>query len=183
MTEMLKSLDVQLLLWINSKGGGIWDMIMWYGTKGWAGLPLYCIGVLWAAWRHRDQLLRACLTVIIAVGLSDFFSSRILKPLIGRQRPSHDPALLGKVRLIRGYKGGLYSFPSGHASNTTAGVVAFAGHFRSPFLWTIGLSWVAFHSLTRVYLGVHYPGDIIGGWLFGSLIGIVLLAISKRIYA
>lgn len=103
-----------------------------------------------------------------------------MKPWVGRLRPSHDPEVSPHIRLVRAYRGGTYSFPSGHAANSMAAACTFAGYVRHPVVWGIGLTWAILHSLTRLYLGVHYPSDIIGGWVVGIGVSAVLLAVFRR---
>ncbi|MCX8111844.1 MAG: phosphatase PAP2 family protein [Bacteroidia bacterium] len=181
--EKLLEWDTQALLWINTNGMEPWDTIAWYGTKGWIGIPLYLVASGWLLWRKGKQGLRALAVIVAIIAATDLICARILKPGVGRLRPSHEPCLSGRLRLLHGYRGGLYSFPSNHAANTAAGSVAFALYIRHPLVWLIGALWTFLHSFTRVYLGVHYPSDILAGWIIGSLLSLVLLKVYQRRYA
>lgn len=180
--EQVLEWDRALLLWINLAGKEPWDSVMWYGTQGWAGVPLYIAGLLWLIRRWGERGLRMALITGLIVGTTDLMSSHILKPTIKRLRPSHTPVLADTLRLLHNYRGGRYSFPSNHAANTAAGTLAFAKLVRHPFAWGIGLCWMIFHSLTRVYLGVHYPSDILGGWIVGIVTALILLRILRPLY-
>jgi undecaprenyl-diphosphatase len=95
-----------------------------------------------------------------------------MKPFFARLRPSHEPGLQNLVHLVNGYKGGLYGFASSHAANTF-GTATFVWLALKPFMRWSGLIfiWAVVMTYTRIYLGVHYPGDILVGALFGILIG------------
>lgn len=113
-------------------------------------------------------LAGAGLTILLA----DQITSSIMKPYFARLRPSHDPALNGLLHLVNGYKGGLYGFASGHAANTFGIATFFWLLFRSRYNW-IGLLflWAVAVTYTRLYLGVHYPSDILVGGTIGILSG------------
>ena len=119
----------------------------------------------------------------MAVGLSDFVSSGLIKPWVCRLRPTHEPALAGMVHLVNGYTGGLYGFVSSHAANTMACALLFSLLYRNRYA-TVGLMlWVALNCYSRMYLGVHYPGDIIGGLLVGAVLATLTYAALRRLLA
>ncbi|MCX7764061.1 MAG: phosphatase PAP2 family protein [Bacteroidia bacterium] len=182
--EQLKAWDIQLLLWINHAGSETWDTIFWYATKAWVGIPLYFIAFLWF-WRSRGKkkALMAALLTALSVGITDLICGHMLKPAFGRLRPSHEPALSYQIRLVHDYRGGRFSFPSNHAANAAAGTLSFALQARHPLIWIVGSLWTILHSFTRVYLGVHYPSDILGGWVVGSLVAFILLRLYERWHA
>lgn len=179
----LSEWDTHLLLWINNAGTEPWDTIFWYGTKGWVGIPLYLLATVWLVRYERKRALLVLLLTGLSVISADLLSGKVLKPAIGRLRPSHDPALAGKVRLLHGYKGGTYSMPSSHAANTAAGVFALGMQVRHPVIWTTGILWAFLHSFTRMYLGVHYPSDILVGWILGMFVALAVIKASKYLYA
>ena len=119
----------------------------------------------------------------VAVGLSDFVSSGLIKPWVCRLRPTHEPALAGMVHLVNGYTGGMYGFVSSHAANTMACALLFSLLYKNKYA-TIGLIlWVALNCYSRMYLGVHYPGDIIGGLLVGALLAVLVYALLRYLLA
>ena len=133
-------------------------------------LPLYAVLIGFLAWRYRNwrTVLLIVLGFVVAVGLSDYISSGILKPWVCRLRPTHDPAI-DPVRLVRGYAGGLYGFCSSHASDTMAVAMLFSLIWRNKIATACLMTWVALNCYSRMYLGVHYPSDILAGLLIGSL--------------
>jgi len=164
------NIDADILLWINGHYSEWLDTFMWYVSKSRTWLPLYALLVGLIAWRFRNW--KAVLLILagfgIAVGLSDFTCSGILKPLVCRLRPTHEPAI-DPVRLVNGYMGGRYGFCSSHAANTMSCALLFSLLYRKKIA-TVGLmTWVAMNCYSRMYLGVHYPGDIIAGLLVGAL--------------
>ncbi|MBO4593820.1 MAG: phosphatase PAP2 family protein, partial [Bacteroidaceae bacterium] len=112
--------------------------------------------------------------------------SGFCKPFFHRFRPSHEPALEGLVDLVNDRRGGLYGFISSHAANTFA-VCTFVALYLRRHLATLTLIlWACLSSYSRIYLGLHYPGDILAGALFGILTGLtmygLMLLAARRWY-
>lgn len=121
---------------------------------------------------YKRQTLWILLGVVIAITLSDQLVSGIMKPLFERLRPSHSPDLEVMVHTVNGYKGGLYGFASSHAANSF-GLAMFlwrVSRDKIKWIWVM-FAWAVLFSYTRIYLGVHYPGDIITGGLLGAGFG------------
>lgn len=198
----LISLDQQWLLAINGWHAEWADMLMWYVSKSTTWLPLYALlvglvvyrfGIQWYRSSQNTPTLskqKALLRLLIifagfavAVGLSDFVSSGLIKPWVCRLRPTHEPELSGMVHLVNGYTGGLYGFVSSHAANTMACALLFSLLYKNKYA-TVGLMlWVALNCYSRMYLGVHYPGDIIGGLLVGAVLATLTYAALRRLLA
>lgn len=172
--QTLSSWDEWLLLKLNLAGHPSWDRWVWYATKGWLWIPLYllAIGALLHKWGKR--VWRPMIAVGLAWGASDLLTGKILKPWVKRLRPSHQPHFQGRLHLVQEYRGGLYSFPSSHAANSAATFTAYAHYIRHPSVYALGVSWVVLHSYTRLYMGVHYPSDILAGWAIGCLLGLLI---------
>ena len=148
---------------------------MWTISKPQPWIPLYFI--LFGAIIYRQRNWKVILLILagfaVAVGLSDFTCSGILKPLVCRLRPTHEPAL-DPLHLVKGYTGGLYGFCSSHAANTMAVALLYSLLFRNKKATAGLMIWVALNCYSRMYLGVHYPSDIIAGLLVGSLWAVVV---------
>ena len=195
--DYLIHIDQQWLLAINGWHSEWADILMWYISKSTTWLPLYALLVglivyrfgilspsLCREGRRGSSLLRVLIILAgfaVAVGLSDFVSSGIIKPWVCRLRPTHEPELAGLIHLVNGYTGGLYGFVSSHAANTMACSVLFALLYRNKYA-TVGLMlWVALNCYSRMYLGVHYPADIIGGLAIGALMATLTYVMVRRL--
>lgn len=185
MLEKLLHIDTELLLAINGCHAPWADQLMWIISAKATWIPLYLLLIALLVWRYRQPAtgrmkwlnkLPACVVMIVAiaaaVGLADFVASGILKEWVARPRPTRVPELEGVLHLVNGYKSGRYGFVSSHAANTMACALLFSLIWRNKVA-TIGLMiWVAANCYSRMYLGVHYPLDIIGGLIVGSLMAL-----------
>lgn len=201
MIETLDSFDQQLMLLLNGDGGAFWDQL-WYIYSGkFTWIPLYAL-LLWQMvvycqkdkridfWRH----LAICVfcTVLLIV-LSDQIASGLIKPLVCRPRPSHEPGLMEQLHYVNDYHGGMYGFVSSHASNSLAIALwlgwllwSKAKTFSLPtrhatLLRTLLIVWALLNCYSRIYLGVHYPGDILGGLFVGWISFLIVRWIYGRI--
>ena len=195
--DYLIHIDQQWLLAINGWHSEWADILMWYISKSTTWLPLYALLVglivyrfgilspsLCREGRRGSSLLRVLIILAgfaVAVGVSDFVSSGIIKPWVCRLRPTHEPDLAGLIHLVNGYTGGLYGFVSSHAANTMACALLFALLYRNKYA-TVGLMlWVALNCYSRMYLGVHYPADIIGGLAIGAMMATLTYGMVRRL--
>ena len=185
MLEQLVHIDTEILLAINGWHAPWADTLMWIVSAKTTWIPLYLLLIGLLVWRYRQpaptpikwlQKVPACVVMIVvialAVGAADFIASGILKDWVARPRPSRVPELEGVLHLVNGYKSGQYGFVSSHAANTMAVALLFSLIWRNKIA-TVGLMlWVAANCYSRMYLGVHYPTDILGGLIVGSLVAV-----------
>ena len=181
------SIDTYILLWINGHHAEWLDQIMWWVSQSITWIPLYILMVTWVVWKHRcdwKKILLILLAFVVAVGLSDFITSGIIKPAVQRLRPTHTPGLASLLHIVNGYTGGKYGFCSSHAANTLACALLFIFVYKNKITTSILIVWVAINSYSRMYLGVHYPTDIMAGWIIGcvtaSLAYALLRLLQKR---
>lgn len=170
---MIEALDKSLLLWLNGFHTPFFDGVMWALSRTDTWLLLF--GVLLVKLiqgREKRQQFLLLLAVVALVLLTDQLSSHLVKPLVHRLRPTHDPEIGALVHLVRGYRGGAYGFFSSHASNTFGLATLLSLVFRRRLSMVILFSWAALCSYSRIYLGVHYPGDILCGSLFGMMLAL-----------
>lgn len=174
---------MQLFLFINGLHSPFFDVLMYWFSQKLIWAPLYA-ALLFMVWlQYRKAFWVVLPLVILLVTLTDQISVVFFKDVFERLRPCHEPALEGMVRILNGHCGGSYGFISSHASNTF-GVATFVGFLlKYKFKWMLPvmLTWAGLVSYSRIYLGVHYPGDIIVGGIVGFLIGLLLVAILRLI--
>jgi undecaprenyl-diphosphatase len=170
--DSLISLDQQIFFTLNGLHSPWLDGIMFYLSQTYVSIPLYLFLFYWIIKYYKQKSWIVIIGVLLVVVLSDQITSSFMKPFFERLRPTHQPEFDGMVHTVYGYKGGKYSFSSGHAANTfgiaTITWLIFSGRIR--FIWLFFV-WAALVSYTRIYLGVHYPGDIIVGAIIGTLLG------------
>jgi undecaprenyl-diphosphatase len=193
MLERLIHIDTEILLAINGWHSPWADSLMWIISAKTTWIPLYVLLIGLLVWRYRKpamtsvkwlQRVPVCVVMIVVIGLAvgaaDFISSGILKDLIARPRPTRVPELEGVLHLVNGYRSGRYGFVSSHAANTMACALLFSLIWRKK-ITTVGLMlWVAANCYSRMYLGVHYPTDILGGLIVGSLVAVVAFLGLRR---
>jgi len=168
---MIEQLDRQLFLFLNSLNSPFWDNIM-YAISGkviWA--PLYVAILIWIGIHYKKKFPVVLLFVILAVVFADQFSVQLFKNVFHRLRPCHEPSLQGMVHLVNGECGGLYGFVSSHASNSFNVALLSLMFIKKRWYSISVLLWASVIGYSRIYLGVHYPGDVICGAILGSLIG------------
>lgn len=170
--DSLVELDKELLLLLNSFHTPWLDPIMFWLTKTIVWLPLYLFLLYLSIKEYKKQTWIVLVGIGVTILLGDQITSGFMKPFFERLRPSQEPSLEGLIHLVNGYKGGRFGFASGHAANTFGTATFFFLVFkdRYPLMKWIFL-WAALMTYTRIYLGVHYPGDILVGGLIGCLIG------------
>ncbi len=172
--EWLRYADTQLLLKINTEWTNpLLDSIYpWYREAN-AWVPLYLFLIVFAIMNFKEKALPWILFAVLTATLTDQLSSSLIKNLVERPRPCRDELLMGQVRLILNNCSGGYSFPSSHATNHF-GFAMFLFLTLRPIMKKWGyvfFIWAATIAYGQVYVGVHYPLDILGGTLLGSLIG------------
>ncbi len=181
MLEILDNVDASLLLFLNGANNEFFDELFWLITGKFAWIPMICV-LLFCTFR-KDWKTGVLVVVGIAltITLCDQVSSGIIKDAVCRLRPTRDPEIGSLVHVVNGYRGGQYGFVSSHAANSFGVAMFLAMMFRNrAFSWIIML-WAAVLSYSRIYLGVHYPGDIVCGGLLGVALGAVVYCIYIRV--
>lgn len=173
MINYLLELDERLLLFINGLNTPWLDSAMFLLTNGKIWIPLFLFTVIFILVKYKSKGFFILLFVGLVITLGDQISSALLKPLVGRLRPSHERHLEGILHIVNNYKGGLYSFVSSHATNSFSVATMLWLLLGKQYRWiSIFFGWAVIFSFTRVYLGVHYPADIIAGAILGILISL-----------
>lgn len=181
--QQLHNLDTDLFIWLNGRYTPWLDPIMVWVTTRNSWFPFYALLVGWLIYYYRRQVIGLLLTIIAAVAMGDQISSSVLKPLTLRPRPCHVPALQKLIHPILDC-GGQYGFVSSHAATTFALATSLwllLGRQHPWVRWTFG--WAALVSYSRIYVGVHYPLDVLAGTGVGILSAVVCVAVYRMIQA
>ncbi|MBL7813076.1 MAG: phosphatase PAP2 family protein [Bacteroidetes bacterium] len=180
MIETIQSWDNAVFVWINQTAIADWlDSVMIFFSSKWAMIPAYLFLVLSFIRKFGKKSWIPVLFCVLAFGIADSFSSRVMKPVFQRKRPFLHQEL--HARLPDGPAGSRYGFVSSHSANMFA-VLTLAGlmlGWKGGRMWAL-LSLSALIAYSRVYLGVHFPTDVIVGAFLGLLIALVLHALFRR---
>jgi len=181
MTETINSLvhfDQELFLQLNGAHVPWLDNVMYWVTYKFTWIPMYLVLILLTVKAEGKKSIAILITVLVAVIIADKITSGLMKPYFARYRPCHEPLLAGLVHEVAGC-GGSFGFASSHASTSFAVAMVWFSLLKDKvkYMWLI-LFWAALYSYSRVYVGVHYPGDI----LVGALVGILAAMVCVRLY-
>lgn len=179
----LSNIDTELFLFLNGLHTSWLDKVMIVITQMWVWMPLYLLLIYWIA----KQYGKRCWWILLAVGVvvlcSDQLSAHVCKPLFQRLRPCYNPDLQDLIYLPKGMAGGRFGFVSSHAANTFAVAAFLTPVLRNyrPWLGIVLYLWAFISSYSRIYLGFHYPGDIICGAILGILVGLILWKVFQLV--
>ena len=179
MLEFLKELDARLLVAINHSNNHVLDFLFYWISNKWIWIPFY----FFLAYRvfKIDGRNGFILMIFVAatIAVCDQLASSFLKNYFMRLRPCHEPGLADQIHLVKDYCGGQYGFVSSHAANVFGLSALLIRIFRGKNLiaGSILWSWATIVSLSRVYLGAHYPGDIVGGAILGVVVGSIFAGV------
>lgn len=180
MLEALKNIDKELLLFINSHHSPLFDQIMVKVSERFFWIPLYLCLLLFIFWKQKKEGLYTLLFLGLLIVATDQIASSFFKPLVERLRPCHDPQIQESIRIVKSC-GGQYGFVSSHAANTFGVAIFLILLFGKKYKWVnLLLVWAILVSYSRIYLGVHYPGDILGGFVVGTVSAFIFFSIMKK---
>ena len=181
MLEQLIEWDKAVFLFLNNTHTPFWDHFMWIytGRLTWVPLILSLLFVLFR--KNWKEALLVVVALALTITLCDQFASSLCKPYFARFRPAQDPEFSSFVQIVNGYRGGRYGFISSHAANSFGAVVLLALIFRNRLFTITAIVWAIVNCYSRIYLGVHYPGDILAGTVAGIVIAVIVYAIGVKI--
>ena len=180
--EALSTTDSKLFLFLNGLHTDWLDKVMVLITDMWPWLPLYLLLIYWVVKQYDKRSWWVFLTLGFVVLCSDQLSAHVCKPIFQRLRPCFNIDFQDIIHLPKGLAGGKYGFVSSHAANTFAIATFLTPVLKAYRPWpAIALfSWAFISSYSRIYIGYHYPGDIIVGSILGILVGWVFWKIFQN---
>lgn len=176
MLETLQDLDQQLLLSLNGLHSPFWDNFMWIVSAKLTWVPMYA-ALLFVLCRNFNTKMTLFLFVVISLTIvyADQVCATVIRPYVERMRPSNPNNPLSEfVHILHDKRGGRYGFPSCHAANSFGLAFIIMLLLKQRILTAFLLGWAVLNSYSRIYLGVHYPGDLLAGTVVG-LTGALLL--------
>ena len=179
LNSQFSTFDKNITLYINGCHSPFFDNFFYIYTQTWTWIPAILLLLVWMWRKWGVRSLYVVAGIALCILLADQISSSLLKSLVARLRPTHNPEIADLIHTVNGYRGGRYGFVSSHAANAATFVTFTALVFRNR-LYTILLSlWAFFTAYSRVYLGVHYVGDVLCGALIGVLVGMGVYFVLK----
>ena len=181
----LHNIDYWIFNFINHTiSNSFLDVVLPFLREAHNWIPLYIFLGFYLLYKYRLEAIKYAIYIVIAFALADFISAGIIKPYIARLRPCHSLTL--HARLVLGHCGGKWSFPSTHATNhmSIALSIVFANIFTKKWINYIWIFWALSIGFAQIYVGVHYPSDVVAGFVLGTLIAyfnykVVLSFLSK----
>lgn len=180
----LSDIEARLLLIVNGAHSPFFDSVMWCISGRWIWVPFYAVLAYLLFRRMSWKRASICLVTIgLIILAADQTCATLIRPEIGRLRPANlNNPLSSFVHVVNGYRGGRYGFPSCHAANTFALAVFMSLVIRHKWFTVMMFSWAFIVSYSRMYLGVHYFGDLFCGATIGSLFAVLFYYLQNYLF-
>ncbi len=180
MIEQLLQYDTELFIYLNSLGSKNWDPFWLAYTSKFNWIPFYALLLYLIFKQIGIKPMLITIVVVFFMILATDQTTNLFKHGLHRLRPCHLAEIIEKMRLVRSGCGGQYGFFSGHASNTMAAAIFIGLMLQNKFNYLVYILviWAFLMAYSRVYIGVHYPLDIVLGMIFGALMGYIFYRIN-----
>ena len=181
----LSGIDKYILYWFNGSNSLFEDGLVSLLTSGMTWIPLY-IALFYLVMKKNDtmgQIMLIVGSIILCIILTGGIDDIFIKPWIGRVRPCNDPDINAHLNLITGQVESGFTFFSAHAANTMSLAVFLCLLIKDSIFKIVMIGWSLLNGWSRLYLGVHFPSDVLFGFLYGAVIGILIFSFYKRFYS
>lgn len=181
MLDWLIDIDSRAFLALNALHAPYFDSFMTLFTGKFIWVPMYAAVLFVVARNYRwRQAVAVVVCIALAITIADQVCASVIRPVVERLRPANpDNPMSQMVHIVDGYRGGSYGFPSCHAANSFALAAFLAFLFRNIRLTAAIFGWALVNSLSRIYLGVHYPGDLLVGAVIGVVSGLATAWLAR----
>ncbi len=177
--ETLLQLDRDLLIWFNTSHTAFLDAMMMFFTRIEFWLPFFILVAYQVFKYKKKEAWWWLIGIFVLILFGDLISTYLFKNILQRLRPSHEPSLYGIVNLVKAYAGDKFGFVSSHATAVFAFAIYTSKLFKNN-IYTLSITfWSLLIVYTRLYLGLHYPGDILGGMALGLGLGYLFYRIVR----
>ena len=179
MLDFLNQLDTNLFLFLNGLHSDFMDPIMCWISGKTTWWPIYLALLSFLTWKRKWQMIPLVVFIALSVTVTDQTSVHLFKEVFERLRPCHETELQGLVHIVNNKCGGQFGFVSSHAANSFGIAMLLSMVIRRKWFWAVMFTWAALVSYSRVYLGVHYPADILGGAILGTGCGYLVFLLFR----
>lgn len=180
----LRNMDMPVMMMFNDSDSLFMDNLMYFLTNAFTWIPIYVM-LLFCVIHNNKSIRQMALVVgmvLLMFAVIDISISSFIKPGFMRLRPGHDHVVGSIINVVNNHRGGAYGFFSAHAANTISLAIFFSLLMRSVRLTVMMVTWSLINCVTRMYLGMHYPSDILCGLLFGSMVSVGVYYLYMYIY-
>ena len=179
--EFLEQIDQQLFIFLNGFHSPFWDTIMYWISYKFTWIPLYLATLIYFVYKQKTKAILTIIMTVVVIAFADQISVNLFKNVFLRYRPCHNLDIQNMIHLVNNHCGGQYGFVSSHAANAFGFAIFSALIIQKRNISLALISWAILVSYSRIYLGVHYPADILGGALLGTGLAFLLYPVYKEL--